>query len=76
MDALLQSMLKLGLKSETNTGESNAESNDNNKPFIPKLKSLSVEPVKVVDNEGKLYVQYPSRVDLYFDDIDVKRLKE
>jgi hypothetical protein len=76
MDALLHSMLKLGLNYDSNNSENNTESNDSNKPLIPKLKSLTVEPVKVVDSEGKLYVQYPSRVDLFFDDIEVKRQKE
>lgn len=76
MDALLHSMLKLGLNSVSDTNETNAEPNDSNKPFIPRLKTLTVEPVKVVDNEGKLYVQYPSKIDLYFEDIEVKRQKE
>jgi hypothetical protein len=76
MDALLHSMLKLGINYDSNNSENNTESNDSNRPLIPKLKSLTVEPVKVVDSEGKLYVQYPSRVDLFFDDIEVKRQKE
>lgn len=73
MDALLHGMLKLGLcrspivNSEKNNSEAAEET-----PF---LKRLSVEPVKVVDLEGKLYVQYPSRTDLQFEDIDVKREK-
>ena len=34
---------------------------------------LQVEPVKVIDAEGKLYVVYPSRPDLMFDDINIVR---
>ncbi|RWS25433.1 leucine-rich repeat-containing protein 47-like protein [Leptotrombidium deliense] len=35
--------------------------------------NLSVEPVKIVDVEGKLYVVYPSKIDLNFSDINVLR---
>ena len=34
---------------------------------------LFVEPVRVIDTEGKLYVLYPSKVDLFYDDIIVTR---
>lgn len=73
MDALLHAMLKLGLSrapvSQPPEGQNGADP-------VPTLKLLTVEPVKVVDVEGKLYVQYPSRTDLQFDDIDVKRYKD
>ena len=71
MDALLHGMLKLGLS----RAPVSVTASDNNTEATPPLKTLAVEPVKVVDLEGKLYVQYPSRTDLLFEDIDVKREK-
>lgn len=40
---------------------------------IAKPSMIEVEPVRVVDKEGKLLVVFPSRVDLIFDDVNVTR---
>jgi hypothetical protein len=70
MDALLHSMLKQGLGAGSVQGKTDSESGSD--PIV-KPHLLSVEAIKVVDPEGKLYVVYPSRVDLLFEDINVKR---
>lgn len=62
MDSLIHGMLKLGL---------GADCKDKNDAPLPN--TLQLEPVKVVDPEGKLYVVYPSKVDLIFDDIKLTR---
>lgn len=62
MDSLIHGMLKIGI------GQSKTSENG-----IPRPNHLDIEPVKVVDPEGKLYVVYPSKVDLMFDDIKVSR---
>ena len=61
MDSFLHSILRMGVSGELD------EKGD------IKRNILQVEPVKVVDTEGKLYVFYPSKVDLFFDDISVTR---
>ena len=62
-------MLKQGLGAgSVEVKEKTSETDPIVKPHL-----LSVEPVKVLDPEGKLYVVYPSRVDLLFEDINVKR---
>ncbi|CAG2166711.1 unnamed protein product [Oppiella nova] len=82
MDALLHGMLKLGLSSQSlSTGADSANGEvvavtAGLQALTIQPKALTVEPVKVVDTEGKLYVQYPSKTDLQFPDIDVKRGKE
>ncbi|CAG2112793.1 unnamed protein product [Medioppia subpectinata] len=81
MDALLHGMLKQNLSA---VAPVDTDSNGGGAVEVVAVtagvaalairpKSLSVEPVKVVDTEGKLYVQYPSKTDLQFADIDVKR---
>lgn len=70
MDALLHSMLKQGLGTGSVQVKKDSESGTD---VIVKPHLLTVEPVKVVDPEGKLYVVYPSRVDLLFEDINVTR---
>ncbi|XP_054166342.1 leucine-rich repeat-containing protein 47-like [Oppia nitens] len=88
MDALLHAMLKLGLgnsstapTTDISTGDQKTNGDQPPQPLTAisdcvSLKTLTVEPVKVVDIEGKLYVQYPSKTDLIFEDIEVKRYKE
>ena len=78
MDALLYAMLKLGLsRAPNNTSEAQNGGSDSNPGLIPTFqKTLTIEPAKVVDTEGNPYVQYPSRTDIQFEDIDVKRFKE
>jgi len=71
MDALLHSMLKQGLGAGS-VQVSSESSNDKSTPLV-KPHLLTLEPVKVVDPEGKLYSVYPSRVDLLFEDINVRR---
>lgn len=67
MDSLIHGMLKIGMgEAKTDNG-----TKPNNVEMLPK--NLNLEPVKVVDPEGKLYVVYPSKVDLLFDDIRVAR---
>lgn len=67
MDSLVHGMLKIGI------GEEKLDNGikPNNVEYSPRM--LVLEPVKVVDPEGKLYVVYPSKVDLLFDDIKVAR---
>ena len=78
MDALLHGMLKLGLSRAPVIADEAQNGGSESTPSLVRTvqKTLTVEPVKVVDTEGKLYVQYPSRTDIQFDDIDVKRFKE
>ncbi|RWS11240.1 leucine-rich repeat-containing protein 47-like protein, partial [Dinothrombium tinctorium] len=64
MDALLHGMAKMQLASLTTNG-----GDCSNTAFH----ILEVEPVKIVDIEGKLYNVYPSKVDLNFTDINVIR---
>jgi len=61
MDEFLYCILRMGLSCE----------NDDKGEF--KRNILFVEPVRVIDTEGKLYVLYPSKVDLFYDDIIVTR---
>lgn len=62
MDALIHGMLKAEI------GEPKTDDRGSLKPS-----HLDIEPVRVVDPEGKLYVVYPSKVDLLFDDMRVLR---
>ncbi|XP_074602811.1 leucine-rich repeat-containing protein 47-like [Brevipalpus obovatus] len=62
MDALIHGMLKAEI------GEPKTDDHGGLKPS-----HLDIEPVRVVDPEGKLYVVYPSKVDLLFDDMRVLR---
>lgn len=82
LDALLHSMVKLGLGADGNNGHDEKKDAVNDiTDGVEKMKMaadvkphlLHVEPVKVVDSEGKLYVVYPSRPDLLFDDINIVR---
>ena len=83
MDSLLHGMVKLGIgasnveSSNQDPGkEGNVNAITNSSPIADKVVKphlLDVEPVKVVDAEGKLYVVYPSRPDLIFDDINIVR---
>ena len=59
MDKLIYEMLALGLGTELN-GDSQA-------------KTLYVEQVKVVNEDGQLRVAYPDRLDLDIKDVDVIR---
>ena len=63
MDALVHGMLKQGV------GAGHVSVTD----AVVQPHLLQLEPVRVTDAEGKLYVVYPSRVDLIFDDINVIR---
>jgi len=76
MDALLHGMLKLGMSRAPNETPKEDQNDVQTSALTVRQKTLIVEPMKVVDSEGKLYVQYPSRTDLQFDDIEVKRFKE
>lgn len=77
MDSLLHGMVKLGVGASSVEAEETLTENGNpsvstvDQAVKPHL--LQVEPVKVVDAEGKLYVVYPSRPDLIFDDINILR---
>lgn len=72
MDALVHSMLKQGVGAGHVDASKSSEGEDQTEPIVrPHL--LQVEPVRVTDAEGKLYVLYPSRVDLVFDDVNVVR---
>ncbi|XP_023232845.1 leucine-rich repeat-containing protein 47-like [Centruroides sculpturatus] len=69
MDSLLYETLKLGLgnkKLDVN-GSTEIENESSN------LKSLIIEQMRVVDEDGNLKVVYPSRTDLIFEDINVVR---
>ncbi|XP_054712764.1 leucine-rich repeat-containing protein 47-like [Uloborus diversus] len=63
MDTLLVEMLKLGL------GDKNQKEIDDD----TQKNTLSVQQIKVVDEEGQLKVVYPSRTDIQFDGILVTR---
>ena len=78
MDALLHAILKLGLaKAQNSSTELKKESeNDNSEKSIPQVNILQVEPIRVYDTLGKMLIQYPSRVDLIFEDINVTRNKD
>jgi hypothetical protein len=64
MDALLHGMLKQGLGGRLKSGADSS----------PAL--LEVEPVRVVDPEGKLYVVYPSKVDLVYENKDIAVVRD
>ncbi|GIY57044.1 leucine-rich repeat-containing protein 47 [Caerostris extrusa] len=64
MDTLLVEMLKLGLNDPATDG-SNGEENERN--------ILTIQQVKIVDEEGQLKVVYPSRTDIQTDNILVTR---
>ncbi|GFR13183.1 hypothetical protein TNCT_492731 [Trichonephila clavata] len=66
MDALLVEMLKLGLGNLDNQS-SNDEEGDS------QTNQLTVQQVKIVDEEGQLKVVYPSRTDIQTEGILVKR---
>lgn len=68
MDALVHAMLKQGVGAGHVQPTVQPDSDPVVKPHL-----LQVEPVRVTDAEGKLYVVYPSRVDLIFDDVNVVR---
>lgn len=61
LDTLLHDMLKLEIASK--------------KSELDPLPTLQVEPVRVVrsDEENKLFVVYPSKIDLVFDDLNIVR---
>lgn len=61
LDTLLHDMLKLEIADKKNEDD--------------QLPTLFVEPVRVVrsDEENKLFVVYPSKVDLMFDDLNIVR---
>ena len=72
MDALLHAMLKQGVGAgRVETSVKNSDQNDVGIDIRPHL--LEVEPARICDAEGKLYVLYPSRVDLIFEDVNVIR---
>ncbi|GFX26513.1 leucine-rich repeat-containing protein 47 [Trichonephila clavipes] len=66
MDALLVEMLKLGLGNLDNQS-TNGEEGDSQR------NQLTVQQVKIVDEEGQLKVVYPSRTDIQTDGILVTR---
>ncbi|XP_076346036.1 leucine-rich repeat-containing protein 47-like [Tachypleus tridentatus] len=72
MDALLLNMLQLGI-GETGSQDTSNNSDTENDKSSKKGRQLIVEQVKVVDEEGKLRVVYPSRTDLQLDEITVLR---
>lgn len=82
LDSLLHGMVKLGIGA-SNVDLSSQEQNGNAWSTTAAISSiadqvikphlLEVEPVKVIDAEGKLYVVYPSRPDLMFEDINIVR---
>lgn len=65
MDTLITEMLKLGIGMKT-TGNSDNEAEG-------QKNTLTVQQMKVVDEEGQLKVVYPSRTDIQFDGILVLR---
>ncbi|XP_015906556.1 leucine-rich repeat-containing protein 47 [Parasteatoda tepidariorum] len=65
MDTLLIDILKLGLGNKKSENEGDVEETQQN--------TLTVQQVKVVDEEGKLKVIYPSRTDVPVDGILVTR---
>lgn len=69
MDALLHAMLKQGV----GAGHIEPEKQSDDVPAVVKPHLLQVESVRVSDADAKLYVLYPSRVDLVFDDVNVVR---
>jgi len=77
-DAVLKEMLKLGLgkkmkvKKEDGDFYSSSEDEDASET-TPQPKQLLVEQVKVIDSGGNLRVVYPSKTDLSFNDVNVKR---
>lgn len=80
LDSLLHGMVKLGIGSSSVNPTTIPEQNGNAisttssiADLVVKPHILEVEPVKVIDAEGKLYVVYPSRPDLIFDDINIVR---
>lgn len=73
MDALVHAMLKQGLGAGHVEPSKRSDGEDQSNDPIIKPHLLQVEPVRVTDAEGKLYVLYPSRVDLIFDDVNVIR---
>lgn len=60
MDTLLIEMLKLGLGSKSSEEE-------------PSRNTLTVEQIKIVDEEGQMKVVYPSRTDIVAEGITVTR---
>ncbi|GBN66061.1 Leucine-rich repeat-containing protein 47 [Araneus ventricosus] len=66
MDTLLMEMLKLGLGNQ-DTETVNGEESDTHR------NTLSVQQIKIVDEEGQLKVVYPSRTDIQTDGILVTR---
>lgn len=73
MDALVHAMLKQGVGAGHVEPEKRSDSEDQAADSVVKPHLLQVEPVRVIDADAKLYVLYPSRVDLIFDDINVVR---
>lgn len=78
MDALLHATLKLGLgKAQNSSTELKKETeNNNSEKSIARVNILQVEPIRIYDTLSKMLVQYPSRVDLIFEDINVTRNKD
>lgn len=72
MDALVHAMLKQGVGAGHVEVEKRADRDDECDPVV-KPHLLQVEAVRVTDADAKLYVLYPSRVDLIFDDVNVVR---
>ncbi|KAI1286734.1 Leucine-rich repeat-containing protein 47 [Halotydeus destructor] len=71
LDALLHGMVKMKLGDTTLWPKlSEAEPTGDG---IAKPSLLEVEPMRVVDGEGKLLVAYPARPDLVFEDVNVLR---
>jgi hypothetical protein len=74
MDALVHAMVKQGVGAGHVEQEKRSDGEDQTvDQSVVKPHLLQVEPVRVVDADAKLYVVYPSRVDLIFDDINVVR---
>lgn len=63
MDTLLVDMLKLGIGNKAT---------ENNEEDVPK-NTLIVQQMKIVDEEGKMKVVYPSRTDICSENISVLR---
>lgn len=72
MDALLHGMVKLNF-GDTTLWPQLSDAPDAQGNLVPKPSLIEVEPVRVVDKEGKLITMYPSKVDLMFDDVNISR---
>lgn len=72
IDAILHGVVKLNM-GDTTLWPQLSDGVDGKGNLVPRPSLIEVEPVRVVDKEGKLITMYPSKVDLIFDDVNITR---